>query len=735
MNPMKTTFPCSSYKFFTRLFITFFLCSGFQSVSFSQSGWFWQNPLPQGSTLNSVKFINAQTGIAVGNFGAVLRTSDGGESWNLYNSNFINDIYSVAISDANNIFAVGSDGIIIKTTNSGLLWQKISIGINDTLKSVYFYDSNTGYITGYNGRIFKTTNGGSNWIEQSSGTTIKLNCVYFTDSEKGFIGGNGKILKTTNGGINWTVADFGSNINSFSFINANTGFLVGSVNNGVKDFRRTTNGGNTWLFHNTPGTKAFNDIMFVNSSTGFAAGNENTFLKTTNSGLNWVLDNTISSQYFALNSVYFLCSGVGLLCGTYGTLFKSTDFGNNWTLTSPSGTFENLYSVDFPSQNTGYVLNYPNYTGSSFFKTINGGSNWFKINTSINIFQVSFPNENTGYAKARDFSFYKSQNGGITWNELVTPSDSTINFQFVDANTGFIMNTFYPQELNKTTNGGVNWTSYSFYPDYIYNFQFPSHDIGFITVGYDTVSLYKTTNTGVNWNFVSDLIGDTINLGYRYLYFIDEFNGFIFSEYWKSFQSRIYYLNKTTDGGISWRQVYMESVDPNIFNYSNLRLYFANNSTGYLLGFKNKILKSTDQGESWNEYLNPDRAINGIEFTDENTGYMVGEGGMIMKTTNGGLVGVESFSSLVPSGFILNQNYPNPFNPSTVISYDLPYGDFVSLKVFDILGKEVLTLVNKKQTAGSYKVDFKAQGLPSGIYFYNLIVNGMSETKKMVLLK
>ena len=121
MNPMKTTFPCSSYKFFTRLFITFFLCSGFQSVSFSQSGWFWQNPLPQGSTLNSVKFINAQTGIAVGNFGAVLRTSDGGESWNLYNSNFINDIYSVAISDANNIFAVGSDGMIIKTTNSGLL--------------------------------------------------------------------------------------------------------------------------------------------------------------------------------------------------------------------------------------------------------------------------------------------------------------------------------------------------------------------------------------------------------------------------------------------------------------------------------------------------------------------------------------------------------------------------------------------------------------------------------------
>ncbi|MEZ4688826.1 MAG: hypothetical protein R3A12_01050 [Ignavibacteria bacterium] len=57
------------------------------------------------------------------------------------------------------------------------------------------------------------------------------------------------------------------------------------------------------------------------------------------------------------------------------------------------------------------------------------------------------------------------------------------------------------------------------------------------------------------------------------------------------------------------------------------------------------------------------------------------ERGMIMKTTNGGLVGVESFSSLVPSGFILNQNYPNPFNPSTVISYDLPYSDFVSLKV------------------------------------------------------
>ncbi|MDW8466117.1 MAG: T9SS type A sorting domain-containing protein [Chloroherpetonaceae bacterium] len=88
-----------------------------------------------------------------------------------------------------------------------------------------------------------------------------------------------------------------------------------------------------------------------------------------------------------------------------------------------------------------------------------------------------------------------------------------------------------------------------------------------------------------------------------------------------------------------------------------------------------------------------------------------------------------------PTTFALEQNYPNPFNPSTMIRYSIPSTEQVSLKVFDVLGREVLTLVSGRQAAGRYEVLFNAAGLPSGIYFYRLQAGTYSETRKMMLVK
>ena len=96
-----------------------------------------------------------------------------------------------------------------------------------------------------------------------------------------------------------------------------------------------------------------------------------------------------------------------------------------------------------------------------------------------------------------------------------------------------------------------------------------------------------------------------------------------------------------------------------------------------------------------------------------------------------------SNSNLLTEDYKLNQNYPNPFNPATIINYELPIANFVSLKVYDALGKLVATLVNEKQNAGSYNYQFSTVNyqLPSGTYFYTLSANGFIETKRMVLLK
>jgi hypothetical protein len=102
----------------------------------------------------------------------------------------------------------------------------------------------------------------------------------------------------------------------------------------------------------------------------------------------------------------------------------------------------------------------------------------------------------------------------------------------------------------------------------------------------------------------------------------------------------------------------------------------------------------------------------------------------------------EENTSAAPTEFVLYQNYPNPFNPSTKIEYTIPNvtlsgieGSRVQLRVYDILGKEIATLVNEEKPAGSYEVDFDASGLSSGVYIYTLKVNGVSYSKSMILLK
>ena len=88
-----------------------------------------------------------------------------------------------------------------------------------------------------------------------------------------------------------------------------------------------------------------------------------------------------------------------------------------------------------------------------------------------------------------------------------------------------------------------------------------------------------------------------------------------------------------------------------------------------------------------------------------------------------------------PSGFALHQNYPNPFNPTTSIEYTLDKRQFVSLKVYDILGREVATLINEEKPAGSYQVKFDAAGLSSGVYLYRIRAGKNSETRKMILMR
>ncbi len=170
--------------------------------------------------------------------------------------------------------------------------------------------------------------------------------------------------------------------------------------------------------------------------------------------------------------------------------------------------------------------------------------------------------------------------------------------------------------------------------------------------------------------------------------------------------------------GVAWMEtdfiLYYYNFESSSLNSYDLSSYFTDNlNTGYRvkLSRKNIIIQalSAVPSEKLGTYL--------FKLSDIATGVE------------------DDNKSLLPVKFSLSQNYPNPFNPTTIINFQIPKFSLVTLKIYDILGREIRTLVNENRPAGNYKINFNAENLSSGIYLYRIIVDDFIQTKKMILLK
>ncbi len=166
----------------------------------------------------------------------------------------------------------------------------------------------------------------------------------------------------------------------------------------------------------------------------------------------------------------------------------------------------------------------------------------------------------------------------------------------------------------------------------------------------------------------------------------------------------------------------------------------------YACGVSGGIVKSTDGGDSWSGYSLPFARVQipnlySVYFIDEKHGFAVGESGTILYTGNGGVAGIDDHGPGIPTDFVLEQNYPNPFNPATAISYQLSAVSKVSLVVYDILGRKVVTLVNgERQSAGRHFANWdgtnhSGERVGSGVYYYRLTTETGTRTRKAVLIK
>jgi photosystem II stability/assembly factor-like uncharacterized protein len=272
-------------KTFSFLFL-FSLCV---ELTFAQSGWFRQSPLPTGNTLLGVFFTDRNTGTAVGKNGTILRTTDGGARWVEQTSGTTSDLYSVFFTDRNTGTAVGKNGTILRTTDGGARWVEQTSGTENDLLGVYFTDAKTGTAVGKNGTILRTTDGGARWTEQTSGTENVLWGVFITDAKTGTaVGKNGTILRTTDGGVHWTEQTSGTtnDLTAVSFTDANNGTAVGYFGT----IRRTTNGGVSWTAQSSGTTNNLWGVSFTDANNGTAVGEYGTILRTTTGGVVSVQD-------------------------------------------------------------------------------------------------------------------------------------------------------------------------------------------------------------------------------------------------------------------------------------------------------------------------------------------------------------------------------------------------------------------------------------------------------------
>jgi photosystem II stability/assembly factor-like uncharacterized protein len=688
------------------------------TIVFAQSNWFWLNPVPTGNSMYKVNVINSSTIYILTDGNVLMKSTDNGNTWT---SKLIPDdngwVYSMHFTSATNGFVVGGSGKVLRTTDSGTSWSTSSIILPYSLYDVYFPSPDTGFAVG-DYYVLKTVNGGDSWDSLSIGSS-RLTAVHFSDNRHGFAATDydGIILRTTNGGNNWDQISTGFSSTSFYSVfsvDTNITYVGGDDGSIIK----TTDGGDTWnsISHLPSNSYSVNAFAFSSASLGYACSIYGDICKTTNGGNSWVT--LYSDPLNGFNSLSISGLGNGFGVGSKGLIVKSTDL-TTWNTLRSSIVDDRLYDVFFTDQNTGFICS----DGGKILKTTNSGSSWtikYDNFSTSTLSSICFPTPQIGYSAVDNGSIVlKTTNSGENWNSISTGKNGSISqIFFSDTSTGYMCGfvSGFTGGVFKTTNGGNSWQQLTLpTSDYFGGVTFISDQIGFAA---STSNIFKTTDGGDTWASVyagggqwGPMSFPTSNIGYA-----TGVGGFIL---------------KTTDGGNVWTQ----STDPVASLATSL--YFADANTGYLCASFGVISKTTNGGSTWiNQFSSTGNNPQSIFFTNLNTGYVVGWEGTILKTIDGGgTTSVSEKDNNLPRGFQLSQNYPNPFNPITTISYQLPFSGPVTIKVYDLLGREVATLLNEEKSAGSYEVNFNASGISSGIYFYKLQADSFSETKKLILLK
>ncbi|GBD87900.1 xyloglucanase Xgh74A precursor [bacterium BMS3Abin03] len=694
----------------------------------------------------------------------VFKSTNGGVSWTNIGLAESRNIGRIVVDPVNSqrvyvaamgkLFAGNPERGLYRTTNSGASWENvlfisdttgcIDVAVNpdspDTIFAAMWERIRKPWGRSYGGitsGLYRSTDGGDSWTEMTNGlpanngnigriglTISKSNpqivyAIYADDI--GYFDG---VFKTTDGGNSW----FETNDGALSGLFSSYGWWFGNIR----------------VDPNNP------DIVF-------AMGLE--VYKSTNGGQSWnYVSGSMHVDQHAL-SIHPLNSNF-ILAGNDGGIYISQNGGSSWAKVNELPITQ-FYTCEIDNQLPQRLYGGTQDNGTN--RTLTGNTNdWNSILGGDGFYVLVDPNDNSFvYAEYQWGGLARSTNGGNSftsatsgisgsdrhnWNTPVVFDPSNTETLYYGAN-----------RLYRSTNRAQSWNVIS--PDLtngpginipfgtITTIAVAETDSNYIYVGTDDGNVWVTIDGGNNWIPVSS------GLPQRWVTKVavdpnDEQIAYVtFSGYrWDEYLSHIF---RTTDGGASWidisgnlpeapiNDVIVDPLsDSTLFIASDVGVLFTNNLGMY-----------------WN-YLGeplPSTPIMDLVFHNDTQTLVAATYGRSMYKFSLDSIAtyISNIKVQVPADFRLYQNYPNPFNPTTTIKFTIPLshplekgvapqsgnGGFVTLKVYDVLGKEVTTLVNEKLSSGEYEVQFNASGLTSGIYFYRLTAGNFVAIKKSLLLK
>jgi photosystem II stability/assembly factor-like uncharacterized protein len=380
-----------------------------------------------------------------------------------------------------------------------------------------------------------------------------------------------------------------------------------------------------------------------------------------------------------LYDVKFLNSKTGWALGDDGKIIKTTNAGINWVNVVNPAAGKQLSTICIVDSSTIYFCGY----FETIIKTTNGGDNWIEIRngpygTGSSYYGIYFINQNTGWIAGSGSKILSTTNGGVTLDSTYLFWGTLNDFYFINATTGILCG-----------DGNV----------------------------------FKTTNAGLSWYETNIPIGGTFSQFRR----LGKFNNTVWAI---GNDARVF---KSTDFCETWNLIdTVEATEPNIIGVG-----FVNQNTGFAGGNYGKLYKTTNGGFSWKrENTGTDqRFISAVCFTNDTTTFICGGAGKMIYTEHGGLTNLNYIRSDIPENFELKQNYPNPFNSQTTIEFIIQKSDNYTFEIYNSLGQKIDTPFSKNLQPGNYKINYNANNLTSGIYFYRIFSEKKNLSKSFLLIK